>query len=179
MPDNLVMGSFLRRPLGAFVATLVVGSALLAVGMTAFGGTSGGASYHAGRPLTRAQFRRAGERIGRSMCLQLKPIVNKKPRTLREFTRGIRRIDSIFNRLRTKMYGLVPPPSAAASFQRLRSNLNAFDSVLHRLDHMAETRQWRRFVLLARSRWFKHIVERFGPIHTGKLRCGQPSRTIT
>jgi hypothetical protein len=174
------VGSFFRRPLGAFVATLVVGSAVLAVGMTAFGGTSGApSSYHAAKPLTRAQFRRAGVRIGRSICLQLRPIVNKKPRTLREFTTGIRRIDAIFNRLRTEMYGLVPPPSAAASFQGLRRNLNAFGSVLHRLDHMAQTRQWWRFVLLARSRWFRHIVRRFGPIKTGKLRCGQASRTIT
>jgi hypothetical protein len=171
------MGSFFRRPLGACIATLAIGFILIAVGMKATGGTSGSLS-RAARPLTRAQFRRAGERIGRSICLQLKPIVNKKPRTLREFTRGIRRIDTIFSRLRAEMYGLVPPPSAATSFQRLRSNLDAFDLVLHRLDHMAQTRQWRRFVLLARSRWFKKIVRRFGPVKKGGLHCGQPSHTL-
>jgi hypothetical protein len=50
------------------------GLPLLAVGITAFGGKSGN-PYHAPKALTPAQFRRAGERIGRSICLQLKPIV--------------------------------------------------------------------------------------------------------
>ena len=175
------MGSFLRKPLGMFVAVLVVGLALLAVGMTAFGGTSGstaGSPYHPPKPLTPAQFRRAGDRIGLSLCLRLQPIVNKKPRNLREVRRGIRRIDAIFNRARTELYELVPPRSEAAAFRRLRSNLDDFDLVLHRLDHLAETGQWRRFVLLARSRQFRDIVRRFGPIHTGKLRCGRASRTL-
>ena len=178
LPDNVVMGSFLRRPLGVFSAALVVGAALLTVGMTAFGGTSG-SSYHSPTPLTREQFRRAGERIGLSVCLQLKPIVNRKPRTLREFTRGVRRITAIFDGLQVKLYGLVPPPSMAASFQRLRNDFDALIGAVHRLDHLAETRQWRRFVLLARSKWFKDIARRFGPIkHVGKLRCGRPSYTI-
>lgn len=174
------MGSFFRRPLGAFATVLAVGFAVIAVGMTAFGGgASGGRGpYHSAKALTPAQFRRAGDRIGLSFCLPLKPIVNRKPRTLREFRRNIRRITAIFDGLRTKLYGLVPPSSEAASFQRLRSNFDAFDHALHRLDHLAETRQWRRFVLLARSRWFRDIARRFGPIKKGRLRCGRAGHTI-
>jgi hypothetical protein len=180
VPENLVVGSFFRKPLGVFAATLVVGCALLAVGMAAFGGTSGtSSSYHPPTPLTPAQFRKAGERIGMSVCLQLKPIVNKKPRNLREVARGMRGITAIFDGLRMKLYGLVPPASAAASFQRLRKNFDALDGAFRRLDHLAATRQWRRFVLLARSKWFKDIARRFGPIKkVGKLQCGQPG-TIT
>jgi hypothetical protein len=178
-PDNMVVGSFFRKPLGVFAAALVVGSALLTVGMSAFGGTSG-SSYRPPTPLTPAQFRRAGERIGMSVCLQLKPIVNKKPRNLRQVARGMRGITAIFDGLRVKLYRLVPPPSAAASFQRLRRNFDALDGAFRRLDHLAATRQWRRFVLLARSKWFKDIARRFGPIKkVGKLQCIPPGQTVT
>ena len=175
-PDNLGMGSFLRKPLGLFAAIVVVGVVLIVAAMTAFGGTSGPPDYSP-KPLTPAQFRLAGEHIGRSICLQLKPIVNKKPRSLREVATGMRRISAVFDRLTRGIDGLVPPPSVAAKILRLRRNLALLDGAIHRAAHLAETHQWRRFVLFVRSPWFKRLGRRFGPVQKGKLRCGHASIT--
>lgn len=181
-PDNVGMRSFLRKPLGVFAVTLALGSVLLAVGMTAFGGTSGGSSsgssYHSRPPLTAPQFRRAGERIGLSICLKLAPIVNRKPRTLRAFTKGMRRITSLVDRMTAQLNGLVPPPSAARPFERFLRKINAADHAIDHADHFAETHQWRRFVLLVRSRGWKNVFRKFGPITKGKLRCGQSNLAI-
>jgi hypothetical protein len=87
-----------------------------------------------------------------------------------------------FDGLTREVDRLVPPPSAAktaAALKRLRSKLDPFDRALDHLDHFAETRQWRRFVLLARSPGFKRLVEDFGS--PGKLRnihCGRASLDI-
>jgi hypothetical protein len=169
-PDIVSMGSFLRTPLGLFAAVVVVGLAVIMLALTEFGGTSGHAA-HSPRPLTPAQFRSAGARIGRSACLQLKPIVNKKPRNLGEIASDTRRITAVFDRLTRDIDVLVPPPSAAPVVLRLRRDLGALDGAMHRAAHLAETHQWRRFVLLVRSRWFQDIGKRFGPVQKGKLRC--------
>src|SRR6478752_4534739 len=157
------MGSFFRRPLGAFVATLVVGSALLAVGLKAYGGTSG-VPYPSAKPLTREQFNRAGVQ----MCLSLRPQLEwvmhmKKPRNLREVTTDSRWLTSITDRMTTDLHGLIPPPSLAVRYHRVLRKFDTLDHAVRRLNHLAETRQWRRFVLLIRSRWWKNIGKLFGP----------------
>jgi hypothetical protein len=88
----------------------------------------------------------------------------------------MKRITAIFDRLTRDLDGLVPPPSAAASTLRLRRNMGVADGAMHRAAHLAETHQWRRFVLLVRSKWFKDIGKRFGPVMKGDLRCGRASR---
>lgn len=178
MSDNVVVGSFFRRPLGVFTAVLVVGLVVIAAAMSAFGGTSGG-SYQVAGPLSPAQFRRASVRI----CLSFRSldkaiIANGKVRNLREATRFFHKFTPRFDHLTADVDGLVPPASAAASFRRLRTNLDAANRALDRLDHLAETHQWRRFVLFARSRSYKNTFKRLGP--PTKLRditCGQASHT--
>jgi hypothetical protein len=167
------MGSFLRSPLGVFVAILVVGFALIAAGMTAFGGTSA-SPYNAAKPLTLAQFKRVNAQLGRSICLQLKPIVNKKPHSLREFTGGLRRITVVFDGLGTRLAVLVPPPSRARSFFRFRNKVDRAIPAMDRANHLAQTSQWRQLVLFVRSKSWKKIFRSFGGAK-GKLRCGHPS----
>lgn len=170
-PDNRTVASFFRKPLGVFTAVVVVGLVLILAGMSAFGGTSGPAAGSTPKLLTPAQFRQAGEHIGRSICLQLKPIVNKKPHSLRDVSSGMRRISAVFDRLTRAINRLLPPPSAQAQIQHLRTNLGVADGAIRRAAHLAETHQWRRFVLFVRSPYFKRIGRRFGPVHKGKLRC--------
>jgi hypothetical protein len=176
-PDMRFVASFFRKPLVAFTAVVVVGFALIFASMTAFGGTSATRSPATPKILTPAQFRQAGERIGRSVCLQLKPILNKKPHSLREVASGMRRISAVFDRLTTAIDRLLPPPAAAPLILRLRKNLGVADGAMRRAAHLAETHQWRRFVLFVRSPYFKNIGKRFGPVHKGKLRCGQANVT--
>lgn len=182
LSEMVVVGSFFRRPLGMFVAVLVVGFALLAVGMTAFGGGSGGTSggpYHVAKPLSPAQFRRAGVRICLSLRSQLRWLATHKPSNLREVTRYEARATAIFDRLTREVDAVVPPPSAAAAFRRLRRNLGLADGALHRLNHLTETHQWRRAVFLIRSPWWKNIERRLGPpLKLRDMHCGQASHTL-
>jgi hypothetical protein len=168
------VGSFFRKPLGLFAAIVVVGLIVIAAAMSAFGGTSGG-SYHAARPLSPAQFNRAGVRI----CLALRPqvrwLATHKPKNLREVTRYVARGTSLFDRLTTEVSGLVPPPSKAALVRRLGRVLEVADRAVHRLDHLTETRQWRQAVLLVRSKWWKRIGRRLGsPTKPKDTHCGNP-----
>ena len=181
MPDNVVVGSFFRSPLGVFVAVLVVGFIFIAVGMRAFGGTSGSASgvpYHHATPLSPAQFRRAGVRICLSFRSLAKAIkADGKARNLREATRLFRKFTPRFDRLIAELDGLVPPRSAAAYFRRMRRRLDAVNRDMDQLDHFAETGQWRRFVLFARSTFHKDIKRLGPPTKLRDIRCGQASHT--
>jgi hypothetical protein len=187
MPDNVVVASFLRKPLGLLAATLAVGLAVIGAGMTVFGGTSGSGPNppppNLPAPVTQAQFKRAAMRICLSARALDKSIITAgKPRNLREAARYFRRFTPRFDQLTRDVDALTPPPSAtaeAAALRRLRGKLHRFDRALDRLDHFAETRQWRMFVLLARSPGFKHLVRQFGS--SRKLRdihCGQNSLNI-
>ena len=166
------MGSFFRKPLGLFVAIVVVGLVLIAGGMKALGGTSDGAP-HPATPLTPAQFKRASLHFCLSVRAEVKAIIARgKPRNLREATADIRDYTRFMDRMTAELNALVPPPAAAASFGRERRKLDAFDGAMHRLDHLAETRQWRRFVFLVRSKWWKGLVKGFGPSTNPKhMRC--------
>jgi hypothetical protein len=174
------MGSFLRKPLGLFVAIVVVGFMFIAVGMTAFGGTSStpGGLPPAPTPLSRAQLKRAGVRICLSLRPQLRWLANNKPRKLRQLPKYIARATSIIDRLTTDVDRLVPPPSAPASFRHLRRNVGAEDRAMHRLNHLTQTHQWRRGYLLIHSRSWKKMEKRLGPYRPLKdIRCGQASHT--
>ena len=152
----MAVGSLLRKPLGLFAAVVVVGLILIGVGMTAFGGTPSAAERSA-TPLTPMQFAHANERICLSVRHQLRSLVaGGKPHNLRQVTTYLRRGTAIVDQLRSQYYRLIPPPAAVPSFRRLLGKLDAEDSTLNRLNHMSETRQWRRFVLLTRTPWFKH-----------------------
>lgn len=152
------MGSLLRRPLVLFAAILLVGLAVLAIGMKATGGNPG---LPNAKPLSPRQFRRANQHICLFVRGQLESLVARgKPRNLRQAATYLRRAVSIFDQLRTDYYGLVPPRSDAAAFRRLLRHLDVADRAMHRLNHLSETRQWRSLVLLVRSRWFRNI---FGP----------------
>jgi hypothetical protein len=174
------MGSFFRRPLGLFVAIVVVGIILIGVGMTAFGGTSSpsAGSYHAPKPLTPAQFRRAGVRVclsARSLARAIK--VNGKARNLRDVRKDFRMFTPRFDRLIGEFDGLVPPRSAASSFRRMRRMLDAVNRDWDQLDHFAATGQWRRFVLFARSTFRKDIRRLGPPTRLRDIHCGQVSHT--
>jgi hypothetical protein len=173
------MGSFFRRPLGVFVGVVVVGLILIAVGMTVFGGNSSTAAYYQSRtPLTPAQFRRAGVRIclsARSLARAIK--ANGKAHNLREARRDFREYTPRFDRLTAEIDGLVPPPSAAAPFRRMRRRLDAVTRDWDRLDHFAETGQWRRFVLFARSTFRKDIKRLGPPTKLRDIHCGQANHT--
>jgi hypothetical protein len=181
VPEYMVMASFFRSPLGILVAVLVVGLAVIALGMKAFGGTPGdtfGGLPPPPTPLSRAQFKRAGQRICLSLRPQLRWLANNKPRKLRQLPNYIARDTSIVDRLTAELDRLVPPPSAAASFRHLRRNLGVVDRAMHRLNHLTQTHQWRRGYLLVHSRWWKKMEKRLGPYRPLKdIRCGQASHT--
>lgn len=165
----------MRKPLGAFFATLVVGAALLGVGMTAFGGTSGN---HGPTPLTQAQFVRLGTRMCVSLRQQLKAVTVARPSNLRQAARPVRRTISMFDGLLTTLYGLLPPPSADAPFRHLLGNLETADHALHRLDHLAETQQPQRAAVLVRSRWWQGVGRRLRSAAKPKaIPCGRVRHT--
>jgi hypothetical protein len=185
-PDKVVVGRFLRKPLGPFAATLAVGVIVIAVGMKAYGASGGAASPPPPRALpavTKAKFERAAMHI----CLSSRSLVEGviargKPRSLRAAAAEFHWMTPRFDGLTREVDGLVPPPSAAkaaVSLKRLRSKLDPFDRALDHLDHFAETRQWRRFVLLARSRGFEKLVKDFGsPRKLRNIHCGRASLDI-
>jgi hypothetical protein len=163
-----------------FVAVVVVGLILIAVGMTAFGGTSSSAAggYHAPKPLTPAPFRRAGVRL----CLSFRSLAkavkaNGKVHSLREATRFFRKFTPRFDRLTAELEGLVPPRSAAASFRRMSRRIDAVRGDMDQVDHFSETGQWRRFVLFARSTFRKDIKRLGPPTKLRDIHCGEVSHT--
>jgi hypothetical protein len=173
----MVVLAFLRRPLGLFAAIVVVGLIVIAVGMTAFGGTSGGSSYSV-TALSPAQFARAGEHACLSLRRQLKPVVGKERRSLRARAQSIRLITATFDRLTADLYGVVAPASDAASFRRLLASLKAADLGLHRLDHFAGTGQWQSAAVFVRSTEWKDIGKQLGPpAKRVDLRCNGARRT--
>jgi hypothetical protein len=179
-PDNLVVVSLLRNPVALFGVILAVGLGAIAVGMTAFGGTSGGPSSapppNSPAALTPAQFKRAGVGICMSLRPQLIWVANlhkHRPRNLRQVTRDFRTLTSIFGRLTTDLHRVVPPASRAFRYRHLLRKVDRFEQGMRRLNHLAETHQWRQLVLLARSSWWKDIGKLFGPPRKmGRLRCG-------
>jgi hypothetical protein len=173
LPDNIFVASFFRKPLGLFSAIVVVGLVLIVAAMSAFGGTSKPPDY-APKPLTPAQFRLAGEHMCVSMRPQLRWLATHKPRKLRQLPKYIARATSMIDQLTTQVDRLVPPPSVAPSFDRMRRNIGAAVQAMHRLNHLTQTHQWRLGYLLVHSRWWKKMEKRLGPYRPAKdIRCGR------
>ena len=159
--DNAVVGSFFRNPFGLFATILVVGFALIGVGMTAFGG---GTPVQPPKTLTLAQYRRSVRRLGQSMCLQIKPTVNKGIHSLRQLRTGIGRLTVAVDRFRTGFYALVPPRSRSRSYFRLRSHIDGVTHAMRNANHLAATGQWGRLAWFVRSKAFRHPFRYFGPL---------------
>ena len=175
-PDITFVASFFRKPLVAFSAVLVAGPRPDLRGDDDIRRNNGYPSPATPKLLTPAQFRQAGERIGRSVCLQLKPIVNKKPHSLREVSSGMRRITAVFDRLTRESIG-----SSRRLPRHLSSSACAATSTSP-TGPCAGRPTWPRrisgdVVLFVRSPYFKNIGKRFGPAHKGKLRCGRANVT--
>jgi hypothetical protein len=172
------MASFFRSPLAVFAAIVVVGLALIAIGMKAYGGTGG--AYQGPEPLSRAQFGRAGEHICLTLRGQLIWLNKHKPTNLRTLTGYIARGTADFNALTTEIDRLLPPPSVARSYQRARAKLDMADRAMQSLDHLTQTRQWRHAIILVRSRWWRRIMTQLGghPTSPKNMRCGRASHNI-
>jgi hypothetical protein len=174
------MRSFFRKPLGLFTAIVAIGLIVIVAAMSAFGGTSSTAAGppRAPTPLTRAQFKHAELH----MCLDFRSrfgwfVKRKKPTTLREVETWSRRLTSMTDRLTTQVKGLTPPPSAAASYNRFRRGVSTLDRDVDRLNHLAQTHQWRQLLLLVRSRWWKKVFGTSAKIEP--VRCRPVSRFFT
>ena len=168
---------FLRRPLGLFVAILVVGVLVIAVGMSAFGGTSGATGYSA-TPLSTGQFAHLGEQACISLRRQLRGVTARKPRTRKAAARSVRRFASTLDRLNMELDGRVPPPSEVAPFRRLLGRIQTAGRAMNQLDRLTETGQWQRATLLVRSRSWQVIGRRLRPsAKAGNVRCGRARRT--
>jgi hypothetical protein len=145
--------------------------------MKAFGGTSGASGYSA-TPLSRAQFARVGEHACVSLRQQLKAATRNKPGNLTAAARSVRRITSIVDRVRTELYGVIPPPTAGVTFRHLLGDMDTADRALHRLNGLTETGQWQRATLLVRSRGWQDIDKRLGPsTNLADIRCGRARST--
>ena len=187
MPDNVFVGSFLRKPLGLFAATLVVGFAVIAVGMMALGGTSGSAGPSPTPQLPAAVEKARFQHAAMHICLSSRSLVKGviargKPHSLREATSDFHWMTPRFDSLTREVDALVLPTAAgktAAALERLRRKLDQFDRALDHLDHFAETRQWRRFVLLARSPGFRRLGNQFGSHRKLRnIRCSRADLNI-
>jgi hypothetical protein len=175
------MGPFFRRPLRLFVAIVVVGCIVIGVGMTAFGGRPATPAdfYHPPKPLTPAQFKRAGVRL----CLSAHSLdravkANGKPRNLRDVKRFFRKFTPRFDRLIAQFDRLVPPRSVAAYYRRMLRRLDPVSRDMDQLEHYAETGQWRRFVLFVRSTFRKDIKRLGPPTQQQDDNCGQVSHSV-
>jgi hypothetical protein len=165
------MGWFLRRPLGLFAAIVVIGVALIALGMKAFGGTSSAPLYSA-TPLSPAQFSHLGQNACVSLQRQLKAATGRGPGNLTDAARSVRTVASTLDRLNLELDARIPPASEVIPFRRLLGNIRAADRALHSLDRLTGSGQWQRATLLVRSRGWQDIGKQLGPsARLGHTRC--------
>jgi hypothetical protein len=172
------VGSFFRKPLGLFVTIAVVGLIVIVAAMNAFGGTSGGSPP--GRvPLTPAQFDHAELHVCLSLRSQLRWFVKRQqPGNLREVESWSGRLTAMTERLTAELNGVIPPPSSAAAYHRFLRKINTLDDAVRRLDHLVQTHQWRKVVLLARTRWWKRIFGPPGKIAHMNMSCRPVSKLL-
>jgi hypothetical protein len=82
------------------------------------------------------------------------------------------------DRVRSRLYGVIPLPAAGVAFRRLLGDMDTADRALHRLDRLTETGQWQRATLLVRSRGWQDIGKRLGPsTKPADIRCGRARST--
>lgn len=171
------------KPVAIFASIVAVG--LLAIGVVyrATNHTASATPLPAGAPSTKptsaAQFQHAGVQLCLSLRAQLIWLQNNKPKKLRQVPGYVARATSAFDELTTKILAMDPPSSVPASWVRLRQNLPRADRVLHHLNHLTATRQWRLTYLFVHSREWKNAFKRFGghAVKPQNMRCDRATFT--
>jgi hypothetical protein len=164
------VGWFVRTPLGLFVAIVVIGFIVIAVGMREFGGSSAG---YSATPLSSTHFAQLTQQACISLRRQLKAVTHQKPKTMTGAARSVRRTAAILAGLNLQLDGQIPPPSEVAPFRRFLANIQTADRALQQLDRLTGSRQWERAILLVRSRSWREMRKRSAP--AASTRCG-PTR---
>jgi hypothetical protein len=167
------VASFLRNPLGLFATILVVGIIVIAVGVKAFGGTTGTPTP---TPLSSEQFAQLGEHACISLRRELKPVTESNPSTSKGAARSVHRTASILAGLNLELDGQIPPSAEVARFRNLLAVIQSADRAMQQLDRLTETGQWQRAVLLVRSPGWRQIRTR-PSASDAATRCGQTRRT--
>lgn len=103
------------------------------------------------KPLTQAQFARAGNAICARYYRVDAPLSKNRPKTLRAVTRYLRIDTAAFDRETASLGALVPPPNDAGTYRRLLRGVRRGSRDLHGLLHDFETGQYRLGVLKARQ----------------------------
>jgi hypothetical protein len=140
----------------AILGVVVVGAILLVAGLRLTDHPASAtpppvATTPSATPLSHAQFVRAANGICRRSNRQGKALFKQKPQSLRMLRREIRIAVPLADREAAALRALVPPPPDAATWRRLIDHLGVELRDVHAMLHAAETRQWRRMVVVARQ----------------------------
>lgn len=173
----------MKKGLGVFAAAVVVG--LLAIGAVyrATNHTASATPLPARAPsakaMSQAQFAQASVHLCLSLRAQLIWLGHNKPTKLRQLPGYIARATSDFDGLTTKLLALDPPSPVPASWGRLGRNLPRADRVMHHLNHLTATHQWRLAYLFLHSSEWKNAFKRFGghAVKPQDMRCDRASFT--
>lgn len=167
MPIHLIV-----KPLGLFAGTVVVGLAVIFVGLRLTSHSANAspvlATPTAPKPLTQAQFDRAGNAICVRYYRVDAPLSKSRPKTLRAVTRNLRIDIAAFDRETISLRALVPPPNDAGMYRRLMRGVGRGGRDIHALLHDFETGQYRLGVLKARhlspalERHVNHLARKLG-----------------
>jgi hypothetical protein len=143
------------KPLGLFVGVVVVGLVVIFLGLRLTNHSANASpvltTRTAPKPLTQAEFDRAGNAICARYYRVDAPLAKNPPKTLRAVTRDLRIDTAAFDRQTASLRALVPPPHDAGGYRRLLRGVGRASRDLHALLHDFETRQYRSGVLKARQ----------------------------
>lgn len=167
------MASFLRNPLGLFAAIVAVGLVVVAVGVKAFGGTSGTPTP---TPLSSEQFAQLNEHACISLRRELRPVTDRNPSTSKGAARAVHRTASVLAGLNFELDGQIPPPNEVARFRHLLAGIQSAGRAMNQLDRLTSTGQSQRAILLVRSPSWRQIRTRPSAPHTA-TRCGRTRST--
>jgi hypothetical protein len=141
------------KPLALFVGVVVVGVGVIFLGLRLTDHSAKASPAPtppvAPKPLTQAQFDRAGNAIcARYYHLEV-PLSEKPAKTLRAITRVLRIDTAAWDRQAASLRALVPPPNDAGTYRRLMRGAARFSRDLHAVLHDFETGQYQRGALNA------------------------------
>lgn len=167
MPIHLIV-----KPLGLFVGVVVVGLAAILLGLHMTDHSANASppptTPAAPKPLTQAQFDRAGNAICVRYYRVEAPLSEKQAKTLKAVTRYLRIDTAAFDQETASLQALAPPPNDAGTYRRLLRGVGRFSRGLHALVHDFETGQYRRGALNATqltpalSRRLNHLARTLG-----------------
>jgi hypothetical protein len=143
------------RPLAVFGVIVVVGLAVIAVGLRLTDHPASATPPPAApspTPLSHAQFVRAANRVCQRELRdsKAKGLRHPKIKNLRTLTRDFRLAVPLFDTEAAGVRVLIPPRSEAARFRRLVTTLGVAQQNAHGILHALQTRQIRRAFLLSR-----------------------------